>query len=39
LKGFEQEMVYGGCAIRTCHGSTPVIIKDNIFVNFSTSAI
>ncbi len=36
---FEQEMVYGGCAIRTCHGSTPVIIKDNIFVNFSTSAI
>ncbi len=36
---FEQEMVYGGCAIRTCHGSTPVIIKDNIFVNFNTSAI
>ena len=36
---FEQEMVYGGCAIRSCHGSTPVIIKDNIFVNFNTSAI
>ena len=36
---FEQEMVYGGCAIRSCHGSTPVIIRDNIFVNFNTSAI
>ncbi len=36
---FEQEMVYGGCAIRSCHGSTPVIINDNIFVNFNTSAI
>jgi len=36
---FEQEMVYGGCAIRTCHGSTPVIVTDNIFVNFNTSAI
>ncbi len=36
---FEQEMVYGGCAIRSCSGSTPVIINDNIFVNFNTSAI
>lgn len=36
---FEQEMVYGGCAIRSCSGSTPVLISGNIFVNFNTSAI
>lgn len=36
---FEQQMVYGGCAIRSSGGSTPVIISDNIFVNFNTSAI
>jgi hypothetical protein len=36
---FEQETPYGGCAIRSCFGSTPVIIKDNVFVNFNTSAI
>ncbi len=36
---FEQQMVYGGCAIRSSAGSTPVIISNNIFVNFNTSAI
>ncbi|MBT4814244.1 MAG: hypothetical protein HON70_01015 [Lentisphaerae bacterium] len=36
---FEQEMVYGGCAVRTSGGATPVIISNNIFVNFNTSAI
>ena len=36
---FEQEMVYGGCAIRSCAGSTPVVISNNLFVNFNTSAI
>jgi hypothetical protein len=36
---FEQEMVYGGCAVRSSAGSTPVVISNNIFVNFNTSAI
>lgn len=36
---FEEQMCYGGCAIRTCYGATPVIISNNIFVNFNTSAI
>ena len=36
---FEQQMVYGGCAIRSSAGSTPVIISNNLFVNFNTSAI
>jgi len=36
---FEQQMVYGGCAIRSSAGSTPVIISNNVFVNFNTSAI
>ncbi len=36
---FEQQMAYGGCAIRSSGGSTPVIISNNIFVNFNTSAI
>ncbi|MBC8871477.1 MAG: right-handed parallel beta-helix repeat-containing protein [Planctomycetes bacterium] len=36
---FEQQMVYGGCAIRSSAGSTPVVISNNIFVNFNTSAI
>ena len=36
---FEQEMAYGGCAIRSSAGATPVVISNNIFVNFNTSAI
>ena len=36
---FEEQMVYGRCAIRTCHGATPVIISNNVFVNYNTSAI
>ena len=36
---FEEQMVYGACAIRSSAGSTPVLISNNIFVNFNTSAI
>ena len=36
---FEQEMVYGGCAVRSSAGATPVLISNNVFVNFNTSAI
>ncbi|NUQ65055.1 MAG: hypothetical protein HUU20_21535 [Pirellulales bacterium] len=36
---FEQQMVYGGCAVRSSGGSMPVIISNNVFVNFNTSAI
>ena len=36
---FEQEMVYGGCAVRSSAGATPVLISHNIFINFNTSAI
>ncbi|NOZ20694.1 MAG: hypothetical protein GXP25_06350 [Planctomycetes bacterium] len=36
---FEQQMVYGNCAIRSSAGSTPVVISNNLFINFNTSAI
>ncbi len=36
---FEQEMAYGGCAVRSSAGATPVLICDNLFINFNTSAI
>ena len=36
---FEEQMAYGKCAIRSSAGSTPVIISNNIFVNYNTSAI
>ena len=36
---FEQEMAYGACAIRSSAGATPVVVSNNIFVNFNTSAI
>lgn len=36
---FEQQMVYGGCAVRSSGGSMPVIISNNLFINFNTSAI
>ena len=36
---FEEQMAYGGCAIRSSAGSTPVVIANNVFVNFNTSAI
>jgi len=36
---FEQQMVYGGCAVRSSAGATPVIVSNNVFVNFNTSAI
>ena len=36
---FEEQMVYGGCAVSSSAGSTPVVISNNIFINFNTSAI
>lgn len=36
---FESVVPYGGCAIRTASGATPVLIANNLFVNFGSSAI
>ncbi|OIO99047.1 MAG: hypothetical protein AUJ92_00245 [Armatimonadetes bacterium CG2_30_59_28] len=36
---FESVVPYGGCAIRTASGATPVVISNNLFVNFGSSAI
>ena len=36
---FESNVPYGGCAIRTASGSSPVVIADNLFINFNSSAI
>ncbi len=36
---FEQQTSYGGCAIRSSAGSTPVVISNNLFINFNSSAI
>lgn len=36
---FESVVPYGGCAIRSASGATPVLISDNIFVNFGSSAV
>ncbi|MFK5920987.1 MAG: hypothetical protein QM496_02315 [Verrucomicrobiota bacterium] len=36
---FEERASYGGAAIRSSAGSTPVIITNNLFVNFNSSAI
>jgi len=36
---FEEQMNYGGCAVRSSAGSTPVVISNNLFINFNTSAI
>ncbi len=36
---FEGGVPYGGCAIRTASGSSPVLIANNLFVNFNGSAI
>ncbi len=36
---FEQTVPYGGCAIRSARGATQVIIRNNLFVNFGSSAI
>jgi hypothetical protein len=36
---FESLVPYGGCAIRSCFGSTEVIISHNLFINFGSSAV
>ena len=36
---FESNVPYGGCAIRSAVGSTQVIITNNLFVNFGSSAV
>ena len=36
---FESIIPYGGCAIRTNSGATQVIIRNNLFINFDSSAI
>jgi hypothetical protein len=36
---FESVVPYGGCAIRSAWGATQVVITNNLFVNFGSSAI
>lgn len=36
---FEKNTPYGSAAIRSCKGATQVIIRNNIFINFGSSAI
>jgi len=36
---FESTVPYGGCAIRTARGATQVIIRNNLFINFGSSAV
>ena len=36
---FESVVPYGGCAIRSAVGSTQVIVRNNLFVNFGSSAV
>ena len=36
---FESLTPYGGCAIRTCSGATQVLVRNNLFVNFGSSAV
>ena len=36
---FEHSTPYGGCAIRTSRGATQVIIRNNLFINFGSSAV
>lgn len=36
---FESAVPYGGCAIRSAVGATQVIIRNNLFVNFGSSAV
>ncbi len=36
---FESSVPYGGCAIRAAHGATQVVIRNNLFVNFGSSAV
>ena len=36
---FESDVPYGTCAIRSAVGATQVIIRNNLFVNFNSSAV
>ncbi len=36
---FESIIPYGGCAIRTSRGGTQLIVRNNLFINFNSSAI
>jgi len=36
---FESGVCYGSAAVRTCHGAVQVIIRNNLFINYGTSAI
>jgi hypothetical protein len=36
---FESGVPYGGCAVRAAVGATQVIIRNNLFVNFASSAV
>ncbi len=36
---FESAVPYGGCAIRAAVGATQVLVRDNLFVNFGSSAV
>jgi len=36
---FEGNICYGNCAIRTSRGSTQVIVRNNLFVNFGSSGV
>ena len=36
---FESFVPYGGCAIRSAHGASQVIIRNNLFINFNSSAV
>ena len=36
---FESGACYGRAAIRTCHGASQVVIRNNLFINYGTSAI
>jgi len=36
---FESVVPYGGCAIRSAWGATQVVIRNNLFVNFGSSAV
>jgi len=36
---FETGMIYGGCAVRLSSGGVQTIVRNNIFVNYGTSAI
>jgi len=36
---FESSVPYGGCAIRAAASATQVIIRNNLFINFNSSAV